>query len=87
MAEHPKELVGLGTEQTHLLSILDHLEDHNGWDNGQADDLMPRVLQRLNDLGVSLQRIKEVMLASGYDDRALRQIDRWERRRATGSFA
>ena len=75
----------MGTEQTELLSILDHLGDTE-WDNGQADELMPRVLQRLNDLGVSLQRIKEEMLVSGCGDRALRQIDRWERKRATGRF-
>jgi len=78
--------LGFTKEQVGLLSFLDHL-GNNAWDrNGQTEGLMPGLLGRFEQAGVSLAQIKEAMAAIGYSKDALHQLDRWESKRTTGRF-
>ncbi|MFF9564747.1 hypothetical protein ACF1AJ_15490 [Leifsonia sp. NPDC014704] len=78
--------IGFTKDQHELLESL-HFIGNNGWDrNGQADEMMPRLLERAAAEGLSLARIKEAMSAVGHSQAELHQLERWESRRTTGRF-
>lgn len=77
---------GFTEEQAELLDTLDYV-GNNGWDrNGQTDELMPNLLAQFEEAGLSMTDVKSAMRRIGYDDRTLRQLDRWESKRRTGKF-
>ncbi|MFD4248255.1 hypothetical protein ACFWQL_00775 [Amycolatopsis thermoflava] len=77
---------GFTEAQAKLLDLLDHL-GNNGWArNPQTEELMPKVLSDLHEVGLSLERIRNAMASLGYDNDALHQLDRWESKRTTGRF-
>jgi hypothetical protein len=88
MAKAPAgfEWNGFTSDQTELLDFLDHL-GNNGWArNGQTEEVMPKLMQKFADAGISLARVKEAMAEIGYDKDDLHQLERWESKRTTGHF-
>ena len=69
--------------------LLDHIDSvgNNGWArNGQSDELMPRLLTRAEEVGLTLAQVKEAMRFIGYHRDNLDMLDRWESKRTTGTF-
>lgn len=88
MARKPDnvEWLGLTPDQGKLLDRLDFY-GNNGWArNSQSEALMPSLLAEVEALGMTLDQVKEAMRSIGYDDRTVRQLDRWESKRTTGKF-
>lgn len=88
MARKPPnfEWFGFNREQRELLDDIDYL-GNNGWDrNGQADEMMPKLLKKAADEGLSIRAIVDAMQSIGYDKRTTHQLERWERKRLTGRF-
>lgn len=88
MTRRPRNVawVGFTPEQTRLLDFLDHL-GNNGWArNGQADEVMPTLLDDCEAVELTLDEIKVAMASVGYGAQALHQLDRWESKRTTRRF-
>ncbi len=88
MARKPPnfEWIGYTNEQVGLLNDIDFY-GNNAWDrNGQSDELMPKLLAKCANEGLSLKQIVEAMISIGYDRRAAHQLKRWESKRLTGKF-
>ncbi len=47
---------------------------------------MPRLLARVDEVGLTFAQVKEAMRFIGYDCHALHMLDRWESKRTTGNF-
>jgi hypothetical protein len=78
--------VGFTKEQNQLLDFID---DHgnNGWaPNSQTEDLMPTVMDNIEQFGMSLDQVKNAMWSIGYTRADLDQLDQWESKRTTGRF-
>lgn len=87
MAKKPEnfEWLGFTSEQTRLLNMLDHL-GNNGWGrNPQSDAMMPGLLGKCADEGLSIEVIKQAMADIGYGKHALHQLDRWSPRELLAS--
>jgi len=68
---------GFTQAQAELLDRLDFY-GNNAWaNNPQAQAIMPGLLGDLAKSGVPLERAKEAMRSIGYDEKALRNLDRW----------
>lgn len=88
MARRPDNFhwIGLTKEQEELLGTLDFV-GNNAWARtGQTDAMMPRLLGRLAEAGLSIDETVEAMRAVGYEKHALHQLRRWESKRTTGKF-
>jgi len=60
---------------------------NNAWSrNSYTEEVMPGLLDRFEQAGVSLARIKEAMASIGYERDALHELDRWESKRTTSKF-
>ena len=80
------EWLGFTKEQADLLDFLDFV-GNNGWDrNGQSEALMPGLLARCWDAGLTMHDVQRAMESIGYSRGALHQLDRWESKRSTGRF-
>jgi hypothetical protein len=88
MTKRPEnvEWIGFTEKQAKLLDFLDRL-GNNGWSrNPQTEQLMPKVLGQLHDLGVPISRTRVAMASIGYETAALHELERWESKRTTGRF-
>ncbi len=88
MARRPSNVawVGFTPEQARLLDDLDFY-GNNAWSrNAQTDEVMPRLLAKMAEAGLTIDRVTEAMRSIGYHKDALHQIDRWESKRLTGRF-
>lgn len=88
MAKKPKNFqwIGFTPEQVHLLDFIDFI-GNNGWArNSQTDAIMTSTLADCQAAGLSIDSVKQAMRSIGYHDHALKQLDRWERKRTTGRF-
>ena len=88
MAKKPDKFWWLeySKEQNYLLEQIDFY-GNNGWDsNGQADTLMPILMGKCRDAGLTVRQIRDAMELIGYDHRTTHQLQRWENKRTTGKF-
>lgn len=88
MARKPSnfEWVGFTVQQRELLDSVDFY-GNNGWDrNGQSETLMPILLTKCADEGLTIDQVIEAMQSIGYDRRTTHQLRRWENKRLTGKF-
>lgn len=80
------EWLGFTAEQRQLLDFLDQV-GNNGWARvSQTESVMPHLLGRFDQVGLTVERVKEAMATIGYAKDALHQLDRWESKRTTGKF-
>jgi hypothetical protein len=81
------EWFGFTPEQLGLLNLIDHV-GNNGWArNGQTEALMPNLLGKCAEAGLSVEQIVQAMADIGYRKESLHMLERWESKRTTDRFA
>jgi hypothetical protein len=80
------EWIGFTPEQLGLLNLIDHV-GNNGWArNGQTEALMPNLLGKCAETGLSVEQIMQAMADIGYRKEPLHMLERWESKRTIDRF-